>query len=315
MRLLVTGNCGFIGQNFCRMFASSYDIVGVDKLGYASDRRAAEVVPTFIADIADRPLMERIFDMVRPDAVVNFAAESHVDRSIQNADPFTRSNIVGTQVLLEMSVAYSVNRFLQVSTDEVYGDLQPDDPPFSDVHLMKPSSPYSASKAAADMMVMAWSRTHGLDSVITRTCNNYGPYQYPEKLVPVAIRRVMEARPVPVYGEGGNVREWIYVEDNCRAIEAALNHPRSGSSPAIFNIGTGDEMRNLDLVRKILFVMQANEDMIEFVADRKGHDLRYALDSEPARRILGWKPLVGLLSGLQSAVRWYRENPDYWEET
>jgi len=311
MKILVTGNAGFIGQNFVRMFADEHYIVGVDKMGYASDPDALWVVPTFMADISNAALMERVFSMTRPDAVINFAAESHVDRSIQDADPFVRSNIIGTHVLLEMSVRFGVGRFMQVSTDEVYGDLQPDDPPFSNPHLLKPSSPYSASKAAADMLVLAWHRTHDLDVVITRTCNNYGPYQFPEKLIPVVVHSIMRDEKIPVYGAGKNIREWIHVRDNCRAINEVLLAGRSGG---IYNIGSGDELTNLDLVKTILNIMGKPESLISFVPDRKGHDLRYALNSDLTREETGWKPEISLVAGLEETIQWYKDNPDHWEE-
>lgn len=312
MRILVTGNCGFIGQNFVRMYADKHDIIGVDKMGYASDPTALKLSPTFLTDISNARLVDRIFRYFKPEAVVNFAAESHVDRSIQDASPFIQSNIVGTQVLLEAAVRHSVGRFLQVSTDEVYGDLQPDDPPFSNLHLLKPSSPYSASKTAADMLVLAWHRTHGLDTVITRTVNNYGPYQYPEKLIPVVIHQALADEPIPVYGTGSNIREWIHVRDNCRAIMYALNE---GTAGGIYNIGSGDELENLYLVKMILTIMGKPESLINFVEDRKGHDLRYALDSCLLRNETDWKPLVGLDSGLRETIKWYMDNPDHWEMT
>lgn len=311
MKILVTGNCGFIGQNFCRMFADKHTIVGVDKMGYASDPDALKVVPTFVADISDWQQMERIFELVRPEAVMNFAAESHVDRSIADAVPFVQSNIVGTHVLLEMSGKWGVGRFLQVSTDEVYGDLEVDDPPFSDPHILKPSSPYSASKAAADMLVLAWYRTHGLPVVITRTCNNYGPYQYPEKFVPVVIRKALSDKPIPVYGTGDNIREWIHVRDNCRALELAISWGLPGS---IYNIGSGFELANVSLAKKILFAMDKPPSLIEFVTDRKGHDLRYALDSSLTRRDFDWEPEIGMLTGLSETIDWYKSNLDHWEE-
>lgn len=311
MKILVTGNAGFIGQNFVRMFADEHYLVGVDKMGYASDPDALWVIPTFMADISNASLMERVFSMTRPDAVINFAAESHVDRSIQAAEPFIQSNIVGTHILLEMSVRFNVGRFMQVSTDEVYGDLHPGDPPFSNPHLLKPSSPYSASKAAADMLVLAWHRTHDLDVVITRTCNNYGPYQFPEKLIPVVVRRILRDLQIPVYGTGKNIREWIHVRDNCRAINEVLLNGRPGG---IYNIGSGDELTNLDLVKTILNIMGKPESLISFVPDRPGHDLRYALDSDLTREETGWKPEISLVAGLEETIQWYKDNPDHWEE-
>jgi dTDP-glucose 4,6-dehydratase len=310
MRILVTGNCGFIGQNFCRMFADKHEIIGVDKMGYASDPDALKVVPTFFADISDARQMDKMFNLVRPEAVMNFAAESHVDRSIADASPFIQSNIVGTHVLLEMSERYNVHRFLQVGTDEVYGDLEPDDPPFSNLHELKPSSPYSASKASADMLALAWHRTHGLPVIITRTCNNYGPYQYPEKFIPVVIRKALADQPIPVYGTGSNIREWIHVRDNCEALELALTWGLPGS---IYNIGSGEERTNVELARKILFAMDKPQSLIEFVKDRPGHDLRYALDSSAMREDFGWEPKTGLLTGLMETIKWYTDNPDHWE--
>jgi dTDP-glucose 4,6-dehydratase len=309
-RILVTGNCGFIGQNFVRMFSNDYDIVGVDSMEIGSDAGAARRVPTIMADISDAAAVDRIMRVIRPEAIVNFAANSHVDRSIDDAAPFVRSNIVGAHVLLDAAVRHRTERFLQVSTDEVYGDLQTGDPPFSNPYKLKPSSPYSASKAAADMLALSYHRTHGLDVVITRTANNYGPYQYIEKLIPVVIRKALRKESIPVYGQGKNIREWIHVRDNCRAIAKVL---RKGGAGWIYNIGTGAELTNLDLVRLILDLMGAPESLIEFVPDRPGHDLRYAMDSCLIRD-LGWEPKIPLMEGLKETIRWYEENPDYWGE-
>lgn len=309
MRILVTGNCGFIGQTFCRMFLRFHDIFGVDAMRYAADPSALEIVPTFVEDITDSDAMGRVIAEVQPEAVVNFAAESHVDRSIADSCPFVRSNVLGVQVLLEASRAHGVRRFLQISTDEVYGDLRPDDPPFSALHELRPSSPYSASKAAADMLVLAYRRTHGMDVVITRTCNNYGPHQYPEKLVPVTATSLLAGERVPVHGDGSNVREWIHVRDNCRAVMAALEDGRPG---AIYNIGTGVELTNLDMVRRICHIMGVGDEALSFVGDRPGNDLRYAVDWTTAREELNWSPSIGIDEGLEETIAWYQENTS-WE--
>jgi dTDP-glucose 4,6-dehydratase len=307
MRLLVTGHCGFIGQNFVRMYHKQHQIVGIDKMGYASDKEAANFCTKHLElDIA-RSGFEAIFDDINEqygpfDAIVNFAAESHVDNSIKSPDVFIQSNIIGTFNLLEAARKHNVKKFIQIGTDEVYGDLMPDDPPFPDLHIMKPSSPYSASKASADLLALSYHRTYGLDVVVTRSCNNYGPYQHGEKFIPVIITKALNDETIPVYGTGLNMREWIYVEDNCEGVmKAVLN----GASGSIYNLGSGEEKTNLDLVREILSNMGKPLSLIEMVEDRKGHDFRYFLDSDISYDELDWKPDTEFSKGIRETIDHY----------
>ena len=307
MRLLVTGHCGFIGQNFVRMYHKQHQIVGIDKMGYASDKEAANFCTKHLElDIA-RSGFEAIFDDINEqygpfDAIVNFAAESHVDNSIKSPDVFIQSNIIGTFNLLEAARKHNVKKFIQIGTDEVYGDLMPDDPPFPDLHIMKPSSPYSASKASADLLALSYHRTYGLDVVVTRSCNNYGPYQHGEKFIPVIITKALNDETIPVYGTGLNMREWIYVEDNCEGVmKAVLN----GTSGSIYNLGSGEEKTNLDLVREILSNMGKPLSLIEMVEDRKGHDFRYFLDSDISYDELDWKPDTEFSKGIRETIDHY----------
>lgn len=312
MRILVTGNCGFIAQNFVRLYRDTHEIVGVDALRYASDQHAQQLCRTMLGDIANPTHLEDLFKHYGTfDAIVHMAAESHVDNSIKSPRPFMASNFMGVFELLEKARGHGVKRFLQVGTDEVYGDLMPGDPPFSDLHQLKPSSPYSASKAAADMLVLAYGRTYGMDVVVTRSCNNYGPYQYKEKFLPVVVLNALNDRPIPVYGAGLNQREWIYVDDNCRGIMAALER---GKPMGIYNLGSGVEARNIDMVGKVLDIMGKPRSLITFVEDRKGHDFRYFLDSSLAAAELGWHAETPLDEGLRRTVDWFVQNPRYWEE-
>jgi dTDP-glucose 4,6-dehydratase len=322
MRILVTGGMGFIGSNFVRLLVrerSGWEVVNLDLLTYAGNPdNLADLVEepgiadryTFVrGDIADEELVTRLFQR-RFDAVVNFAAESHVDRSIRSAGPFVRTNVVGTQVLLDAARAGEVDRFVQVSTDEVYGDLEPDSPPFTEQTPITPSSPYSASKAAADHLVHSYFRTHAMDVVITRCSNNYGPFQFPEKLIPLMIVNALEGRKLPVYGRGDNVRDWIHVEDHCRGVLAALE---GGEAGAAYNFGGASERRNLEVVREIIRLVGASEEQIHFVTDRPGHDRRYAIDFARAERELGWRPTRTFERGLEETVRWYLENRIWWQ--
>jgi dTDP-glucose 4,6-dehydratase len=321
MRILVTGGMGFIGSNLLRLVLRerpAWRVVNLDLLTYAGNpENLADVVGPAEADgryafvrgdIAEEPLVSRLLASGF-DAVVNLAAESHVDRSIQSAAPFVRTNVVGTQVLLDAARAAGVPRFVQVSTDEVYGDLEPDDPPFSESTPIAPSSPYSASKAAADHLALAYHRTHGMDVVVTRCSNNYGAYQFPEKLIPLMIVNAVEGRRLPVYGRGENVRDWIEVEDHCRGVLAALERGRAG---AVYNFGGASERRNIDVVREIVRIVGAAAEQIEFVTDRPGHDLRYAIDFSKAKAELGWEPTVSFEEGLSRTVAWYLENRGWW---
>ncbi|HEX3904539.1 MAG TPA: dTDP-glucose 4,6-dehydratase [Polyangia bacterium] len=316
MNILVTGGAGFIGSTYIRLARRKRPdatIVNVDALTYAGNLenlRELEGDPKHIfvrADIRDRAAMEALFREHGIDAVVNFAAESHVDRSILSAGPFLDTNVAGTLSLLEAARAAGVRRFLQISTDEVYGSLGPTGA-FEETTPISPRSPYSASKAAADHFVMAFHHTHGLDVVFTRCSNNYGPYQFPEKLIPLMILNAFEGRPLPVYGDGGQVRDWIHVEDNCEAVDLVL---AGGTSGEVYNIGAENERPNLDVVRAILRLTGRDESLIREVADRPGHDRRYATKARKIREQLGWRPRRQFDEGLAETVAWYRAN-DGW---
>ncbi len=321
MKLLITGGAGFIGSNFIFYELKKYpdyEIICLDKLTYAGNLKTLESVlalPNFKfikADIADRKVVFEIFAAEKPDVVVNFAAESHVDRSIENPSVFLETNIMGTQVLLDACREYGVHRYHQVSTDEVYGDL-----PLENLNLffteetpLVPSSPYSASKAAADLLCHAYHRTFGVSVTVSRCSNNYGPYQFPEKLIPLMIANALADKPLPVYGKGINVRDWLYVEDHCAAIDLILQKGRIGQ---VYNIGGNNEMRNIDIVRRILQELNKPESLITYVADRKGHDMRYAIDPSFIRRELGWMPQTMFEDGIVKTIRWYLEHRDWWE--
>ncbi|MEX2582179.1 MAG: dTDP-glucose 4,6-dehydratase [Gemmatimonadota bacterium] len=322
MRVLITGGMGFIGSNFVRLLMTErreWEIVNLDLLTYAGNpenlegvtaaREAAGSYRFVHGDIADEGFVHALLKDA-PDAVVNFAAESHVDRSIQSAAPFVRTNVVGTQVLLDAVRRAGVERFVQVSTDEVYGDLGPADPAFSETTPIAPSSPYSATKAAADHLVLAYFRTHGADVVVTRCSNNYGPYQFPEKLIPLMISNAVDGKRLPVYGRGENVRDWIHVEDHCRGVLAALERGRAGE---VYNFGGASEMRNIDVVREIVARVGASEELIEYVTDRPGHDRRYAIDFDKAAGELDWAPTYTFERGLAETVEWYLENSQWWQ--
>lgn len=318
MKLLVTGGAGFIGSNFIRYVIAQHpdwQVVNLDKLTYAgnlenlSDVQASPQYAFVRGDICDRGLVDRLMSSGKFDVVVNFAAESHVDRSILDAGPFIETNVKGTQVLLEAARTHGIGLFVQVSTDEVYGSLGPNDPPFSEESPLAPSSPYAASKAAADLLVMAYHRTFGLPVIITRCSNNYGPYQFPEKLIPLMITNAMEDKPLPVYGDGMNVRDWIHVEDHCRALDLVIQRGRPGE---VYNISAGCEMTNLDVVRAILEVLGKPQSLIIFVPDRLGHDRRYAMSARKVREELGWQPRIRLMEALPRVVDWYRENEGWW---
>jgi dTDP-glucose 4,6-dehydratase len=292
-----------------------YQLINLDKLTYAGNLENLAGVQddpryTFVrGDIADESCVREIFSR-KIDAVVNFAAESHVDRSIEDAGAFIRTNVEGTRVLLEAARHSGVERFVQVSTDEVYGSLGPEGY-FTEDSPLNPSSPYSASKAAADLLVLAYRRTYGLPVIVTRCSNNYGPYQFPEKLIPLMITNALEDRPLPVYGDGLNVRDWIHVRDHCAALDLVLHRGEPGR---IYNIGGGNEKTNLEIVRLILSALGKPESLITFVADRPGHDRRYAIDCARLRRELGWRPAVTFERGLRETVAWYRENRNWWEK-
>jgi len=315
MKLLVTGGAGFIGSAFVRLVLSdpAFQVVNVDKLTYAGNLenlRSIENSPvyTFIrADIADQGAMHAVFAEHRPDAVVHFAAESHVDRSILSPRPVFDTNLAGTFALLEEARTCGIARFVHVSTDEVYGSI---DLPFEadENYPLRPSSPYSASKAGSDLLALSYVTTYRLPVIVTRASNNYGPYQFPEKLIPLMISNALQDRPLPVYGNGQQIRDWLYVDDHCRAILAVLKGGRAGE---IYNIGGSRALANLDVVRTILAATGKPESLIEYVADRPGHDRRYALSSHKIMTGLGWAPQVDFEQGLAATIRWYQENTSW----
>lgn len=319
MKILVTGGAGFIGGNFIHYMLENHPdcrIVCLDKLTYAGNLSTlagafGNANFAFVrGDIADSDFVCGLFARESFDAVVNFAAESHVDRSISGAQVFMVSNVVGVQVLLDACNRYGVRRFHQISTDEVYGDLPLGSPSlkFTEESPLRPSSPYAASKAAADLIALANRRTYGTFVTISRSSNNYGPYQHPEKLIPLVITRVLAGEKVPVYGDGQNVREWISVFDHCRAVDLVLQNGESGE---IYNVGGGVEMANIDLVELILNELGAPRRLIEFVPDRKGHDRRYSMDSIKMAYKFGWRPQTNFLEGIKRTVRWYKNNRDW----
>lgn len=319
MKIIVTGGAGFIGGNFVHYMLkrySDYKIICLDKLTYAGNMETLEPVMShenfkFIkADIVDRETIYRIFESEKPDIIVNFAAESHVDRSIEDPSIFLQTNILGTQVLLDACRKYGIHRFHQVSTDEVYGDLPLDRPDlfFTEETPIHTSSPYSASKASADLLVQAYHRTYGLPVTISCCSNNYGPYQFPEKLIPLMIANVLNNKPLPVYGTGENVRDWLYVEDHCNAIELIIHNGRVGE---VYNIGGHNERTNLEVVQMIIRELGKGE--IQFVTDRAGHDLRYAIDPKKIHNELGWFPVTKFENGIKKTIRWYLEHMPWWE--
>lgn len=321
MKVLVTGGAGFIGSNFIfymRKKHPDYTLVCLDKLTYAGNLQTlASVMDTpgfkFIrGDIADRTAVYAAFEAEKPDMVVNFAAESHVDRSIENPSVFLETNVMGTQVLLDACRKYGMERYHQVSTDEVYGDLPLDRPDlfFTEQTPLHTSSPYSASKASADLLCNAYQRTYGLPITISRCSNNYGPYQFPEKLIPLMIANALADKPLPVYGEGLNVRDWLYVEDHCAAIDRILEKGKVGQ---VYNIGGHNEMRNIDIVKRILDFLGKPESLITHVTDRKGHDMRYAIDPAFIHQELGWLPETKFEDGIQKTIQWYLDNRSWWE--
>ena len=322
MTIIVTGGAGFIGSNFIFHMLAAHPgdrIVCLDKLTYAGNLSTLKSVtdkPNFRfvkADICDREAVFSLFEEEKPDVVVNFAAESHVDRSIEAPGIFLKTNILGTQVLMDACRKYGIKRFHQVGTDEVYGDLPLDRPDlfFTEQTPLHTSSPYSASKASADLLVMAYHRTFGLPMTISRCSNNYGPYQFPEKLIPLMIANALADKPLPVYGEGLNVRDWLYVEDHCKAIDLILQKGRVGE---IYNIGGHNEMRNIDIVKLICKELGKPESLITYVTDRKGHDMRYTIDPNKIHSELGWLPETMFAEGIKKTIKWYLDNKDWWEE-
>jgi len=315
MKLLVTGGAGFIGSNFIRHIRQEHpdwEITNLDKLTYAGNLENLKDMQDqpgyhFVkGDIADRKLVDELLSQ-EFDVIVNFAAESHVDRSILDASPFIETNVKGTQVLLEGAKKHGIQRFIQVSTDEVYGSI--DSGCFTEESTLSPNSPYSASKTAADLLCRAYFKTHHLPAIITRCTNNFGPYQFPEKLIPLAVTNALEDKPVPVYGDGLNIRDWIFVHDHCRALDAVIQKGRPGE---IYNIGSGNEKTNLELIRKLLELLDKPQSLIQFVTDRPAHDRRYALDCAKIATELGWKPAYSFEKALSATVDWYLQNESWW---
>ena len=321
MKILVTGGAGFIGGNFVHYMVNKYpedQIVNLDLLTYAGNLETLKPVEgkpnyKFVrGDIADRPFIMDLFEKERFDVVVNFAAESHVDRSITDPGIFVRTNVMGTQVLLDASKEYGVKRYHQVSTDEVYGDLPLDRPDlfFTEETPIHTSSPYSSSKASADLFVQAYYRTFGLPVTVSRCSNNYGPYHFPEKLIPLMISRALADEKLPVYGNGQNVRDWLHVEDHCVAIDLIIRKGRVGE---IYNIGGHNERTNLEVVQTILKALNKPESLIQYVSDRPGHDRRYAIDPTKLETELGWKPKYNFDTGIQQTIQWYLDNKEWWQ--
>ncbi len=317
MKILITGGSGFMGSNFIHYMLTAYpdvSILNVDKLTYAGnpenvkDLERNERYSFRKADIADRPTITALVREFQPDVIINYAAETHVDRSILDPEAFIRTDIIGTYNLLEAVREHSIPRYIQISTDEVFGSVvegeSTEESPFD------PSSPYSASKAGADHLVRAYYRTFETPVIVTHACNNYGPYQYPEKLIPLFITNLLEGKMVPVYGSGSNIREWIYVLDHARAVDCIL---RQGEEGAVYNIGTGERKTNMEITHALLQLLGKDENSIEYVVDRPGHDLRYALDSTKLRQ-LGWKPEFTFSDGLKETVAWYREHDAWWKK-
>jgi len=322
MNLIVTGGAGFIGANFIYYELRTHPedrIVCYDVLTYAGNIATLDEAKrspnfTFVrGDIADRAAVYALFEREKPDVVINFAAESHVDRSIENPEIFLQTNIIGTSILLDACRKYGIERYHQVSTDEVYGDLPLDRPDFffTEETPLHTSSPYSSSKAGADLLVQAYARTYGIPVSISRCSNNYGAFQFPEKLIPLMIIRALRGEKLPVYGDGLNVRDWLHVDDHCAAIDAIV---RRGNAGEIYNVGGHNERSNIDVVRTILRLLGKGEELISYVEDRKGHDRRYAIDPAKIGRDLGWQPETSFEDGIRSTIRWYEEHQEWWED-
>ncbi len=310
MNILVTGGAGFIGRHLVKRLEQNHMVVNMDKLTYAGDIQAfSEQKHPVKADICDTKSVRYLLHRYQIDAVVHAAAESHVDRSIAGPLAFTETNVTGTHIMLEEARKAGVTRFVQVSTDEVYGSLGPSGS-FHEQSPVQPSSPYSASKAAADMLALAYQNTYGMQVMVTRCSNNYGPYQFPEKLIPRMISCAMHNQPLPVYGDGLNIRDWLHVDDHCRAIELVL---MKGASGSVYNIGGSSEFTNLEIVSEILRELGKPDSLISFVPDRLGHDRRYAVDASKIKRELGWQPAYSITKGLKETISWYRENRSWWE--
>jgi dTDP-glucose 4,6-dehydratase len=321
MKILITGGVGFIGSNFIRCLLSPkgspvipYQIINLDKLTYAgnlenlADVSASEDYQFVQGDICDGRLVENLLES-GVEAIVNFAAESHVDRSLYEPDIFIQTNVLGVQVLLDAAIRHRIKKYIQISTDEVYGSLTPDAPGFREDTPLAPNSPYSASKAAADLLVRSYFKTFGLPAIITRCSNNYGPYQFPEKLIPLLITNAMEDKPLPIYGDGLNIRDWIHVQDHCRALRVILETGREGE---IYNIGGEGERTNLEITEIVLRLLNKPKSLIRYVTDRPGHDRRYAIDFSKLKNALGWSPAYPLQEALGQTVRWYIDHEEWW---
>ncbi|RMD47375.1 MAG: dTDP-glucose 4,6-dehydratase [Aquificota bacterium] len=315
MKLLITGGAGFIGSEFVRQAVEKgFKPVVIDKLTYAGDlerlKDVEDKITFYKADITNREFMEYIFRFEKPDVVVHWAAESHVDRSILDASPFIDTNVKGTQVLLDVSKKVGVKRFINIATDEVYGELGEEGQFYEDTPLL-PNSPYSASKASADMLGRAYFKTYGLPVITVRPSNNYGWWQYPEKLIPVVILKALNEEPIPVYGTGKNIREWLFVSDCAEAVFEIMEKGKEGD---VYNVGSGEERRNIEVVKAILSILNKPESLIEFVKDRPGHDYRYSLNTQKIEKELGWKAKVKFEEGIEKTVKWYLENLDWVEK-
>ena len=317
MKLLITGGAGFIGSNFIHHILEkypTYKIINLDKLTYCGNLDNLREVEDnqnykFIqGDICDRAKIAEIFESEKPDFVINFAAETHVDRSILDPHTFTETNVLGTHILLETAKKFGIEKFLHISTDETYGSVE--NGKFKEDDILAPNSPYSASKASADLLARSYYKTFSLPIIITRSSNNYGPYQFPEKVIPLFISNILENKKVPLYGTGKNIRDWIFVLDNCEGIDAVLHNGKIGE---IYNIGGGNEVTNLELTKIILDELGKDESQIEYVEDRLGHDFRYALDIEKAKKI-GWEPKHSFEEAIRETIKWYLENKDWWEK-
>jgi dTDP-glucose 4,6-dehydratase len=319
MKVVVTGGCGFIGSNFIRYFIKKhphYKILNIDKLTYAGNLENLKGLEkkknySFVkTDICNALAMKKTFKKFHPDAVINFAAETHVDRSITSASPFIKTNFLGVGILLNLVLEFKIKKFLQISTDEVYGSVLRGS--FKESSRLDPSSPYAASKAAADGLVMAYYKTHNLPVLITRSSNNYGPYQFPEKLIPLIITNALNNKKIPVYGDGKNVRDWLYTEDNCEAIDMVLHKGRIGE---IYNIGSKNELTNIYVIKEILKYLTKKESLITYVKDRPGHDRKYSLSMNKIKKQLGWQPKTSFAKGIKKTIQWYQKNKKWLEST
>ncbi|MEE9145186.1 MAG: dTDP-glucose 4,6-dehydratase [Candidatus Binatia bacterium] len=322
LTVLITGGCGFIGSHFVRLILRerpNWKVINVDKLTYAGnfenilDLKDLTAPPRYRfvrADIADFSQISKIFDSQKIDIVVNLAAETHVDRSLLDSAPFLQTNVEGTRVLLDISRTHEISRFLQVSTDEVYGSLGPTDKPFTEQSLLHPNSPYAASKAASDLFVRAYHHSYGFPAIVTRCGNNYGPYQFPEKFLPLFITNALDNQTLPLYGDGQHIRDWIHVEDHAQALLQVLEQ---GTTGEVYNVSADQEQTNQQMAEWMFDILQKPRDLIRHVQDRPGHDRRYGLDATKIRSELGWQPSISLYQGLKDTIRWYREHRDWWE--